>query len=109
MEKKRHYIFTNKKHSAKGIMAAILGTISLVSLGLAIFWTYQARGQATAGMGMVGFTATCFSLTGMVLGYLGLLETDRFHLFAWTGLLLNGLGLGVISMILYAGAYGIGG
>ena len=88
-------------------MSSILGMISLVSLILAVFWTYEAKGEATAGMGMVGFVAACFSLTGIVLGYLARAEADRFRLFAWSGMVLNFLVLVFISMILYAGAYGI--
>jgi hypothetical protein len=32
MKKRRSYIFTNKKHDLKGIMAVVLGAISLISL-----------------------------------------------------------------------------
>lgn len=42
MEKKKHYIFTNKKHSTKGMMSTILGVIALLSLGLAVYQTYEA-------------------------------------------------------------------
>lgn len=108
MERKKQYMFTNKKHSTRGILSSILGVISLVSLILAVFWTYEAKGKATDGMGMVGFVAACFSLTGIVLGYLARTEADRFRFFAWLGIVLNVLVLAVISVILYAGAYGIG-
>ncbi|MGN1313440.1 MAG: DUF6142 family protein [Lachnospiraceae bacterium] len=108
MKLTKNYMFTNKKHSPKGIMSTILGIISLSSLLLAIFWTYEAEGEAGGNMGTVGFIATCFAVTGMILGYMARREADRFPLFAWLGMLLNFLALAVISMILYAGAYGIG-
>ena len=34
------YKFTNKKNPQQGIMASILGTIAMVSVGLAIYLTY---------------------------------------------------------------------
>ncbi|MCI5584479.1 MAG: DUF6142 family protein [Lachnospiraceae bacterium] len=108
MEKKKNYMFTNKKHSSRGIMSAILGTISLVSLGLAVFQTYQVKGEAGGNMGTVGFVATCFSITGLTLGILSKTEADRFRLFPYLGIVLNLLALMATSTILYAGAYGIG-
>lgn len=108
MELKKNYMFTNKKHPTRGIMSAILGIISFASLLLAVFWSYEAKGEATEGMGMVGFVATCFSATGMVLGYLAKSEADSFRLFPWLGIVVNFFALALISMILYAGAYGIG-
>lgn len=107
MEKKKHYIFTNKKHSTKGMMSTILGVIALLSLGLAVYQTYEAGGEAKGSMGMVGFLATCFFITGLVLGILAKREMDRFRLFIYLGMALNLLGLMLISMILYAGAYGV--
>ena len=107
MEKKKNYMFTNKKHPIKGIMSVILGIISLASLGLAVYQTYEARGEANGSMGVVGFVATCFFIIGLVLGFLAKRETDRFGFFVYLGIALNFLGLVVISAILYAGAYGI--
>lgn len=108
MESKKNYKFTNKKHPPRAIMSSILGTVSLVSLIIAIVETYLAGGSAGMNMGMVGFFATCFSAVGLVLGYLAKREADSFHFFSWLGIILNLLALIGISMILYAGAYGIG-
>ncbi len=108
MGKKKNYMFTNKKHSSRGIMSAILGVITLTSLILAVFQTYQVKGEAGGNMGMVGFVATCFSITGLVIGFLSKAEPDRFRFFSYVGILLNLLALAAVSMILYAGAYGIG-
>ena len=107
MEKKRNFIFTNKKHTQRGIMSTILGTISLVSLFVAVYQTYVAKGQAGFNMGLVGFLAMVFALIGIGLGYLGKMEQDRYGLFAYLGLILNVLVLIIISLILYAGAYGL--
>ncbi|MBR5579100.1 MAG: hypothetical protein IKW28_08925 [Lachnospiraceae bacterium] len=107
MEKKRSFIFTNKRHTRRGIMSSILGIISLVSLVIAVYQTYQAAGQAGDNLGLVGFVSLVFAITGIGLGYFGRLEQDRFRLFAYLGLVLNFLVLAAISFILYAGAYGL--
>ena len=107
MEHTKGYKFTNKKHPEKGIMSTILGMISLVSVGTAVYQTFLARGEANTNMGVVGLMITLFSATGLVLGYLSKKEHDKFMLFPYLGMVLNVLALGCISVILYAGAYGI--
>ena len=51
MKKRKGFIFTDKKHSNRAIMAAILGVISLGSLGIMLFLSYQNGGQVGAGFG----------------------------------------------------------
>lgn len=107
MERKKGYKFTNKKHPEKGIMSAILGIISLVSVGTAVYQTFLAKGEASTNMGVVGLMVTCFSAAGVILGYISKKEADRFMFFPYLGIFLNIFALGCISVILYAGAYGI--
>ena len=106
MEQSKRYKFTNKKHPEKGIMSAILGIISLVSIWMAVYQTFLARGEAATNMGVVGLMITFFSVTGMVLGYISQKEQDKYMFFPYMGMVLNVLALGCISVILYAGAYG---
>lgn len=107
MEHTKGYKFTNKKHPEKGIMSVILGMISLVSVAAAIYQTYLTRGNASGNMGVVGLMITIFSVVGLVLGYMAKNEPDKFKFFPYLGLILNVAALGCISVILYAGAYGI--
>lgn len=107
MEHAKGYKFTNKKHPEKGIMSAILGMISLTSVGIAIYQTYLAKGNAGSNMGVVGLMITIFSVVGLVLGYLAKNEPDKFKIFPYLGMFLNVAALMCISVILYAGAYGI--
>lgn len=107
MERRKSLIFTDKKHTKKGIMSTSLGLIALSSAGIAVYKTYETGGEAGINMGVVGFMILVFSLVGIVLGYLGKLEQDCFRFFAYLGFILNLVSLFCISMILYAGAYGL--
>ena len=107
MEQSKRYKFTNKKHPEKGIMSAVLGVISLVSVWMAVYQTFLARGEAAANMGVVGLMITVFSIIGVVLGYISKKEQDKYMFFPYMGMILNVLALGCISVILYAGAYGM--
>ncbi len=99
--KKRHYIFTNRKHSEKAIMSTILGIISTVSLGIVIFLSYSQGGQTRAGYGATGLLAMIFSLIGLVLGVVTLREKGTYRLFPVLGLVLNLAVLGILGWILY--------
>lgn len=105
MARKKGYIFTNKKHSEKAIMASILGVISLASLAAVVFLSYLKGGDAPAGYGVTGILVTVFSVTGLVLGVLTAREKDMYHLFPWLAIVFNLLALGGISLVLYMGAY----
>lgn len=107
MEQSKRYKFTNKKHPEKGIMSTILGIISLVSVWRIVYQAFQARGEASTNMGVVGLMITIFSATGLVLAYLSKKENDKFMFFPYLGMVLNIIALACISVILYAGAYGI--
>lgn len=101
---RRNYIFTNKKHSHRAIMATILGIISTVSLGIVVYLTYQRGGEATVGYGVTGLLATIFSIVGLILGILTVRVKEYYRLFPWLGIVLNLVALGCISFMLYFGS-----
>ena len=65
MKKRKGYIFTNKKHSERAVMATILGVISLAALGTVVFMSYLGGGEAKTGYGFTGLFATVFSVAGL--------------------------------------------
>ena len=103
----RKYIFTNKKESRKGIMSTVLGAVSLFSLFLAVYGTFQKQGEALVKYGMGVLFALLFALTGIVLGIMSKMEEDKFYLFSYLGILLNVLAIAGVGFILYAGVYGL--
>jgi hypothetical protein len=104
MKKRRSYIFTNKKHDLKGIMAVVLGAISLISLVIVLFKTYENAGEAAYSYGFTGLFALIFSVAGLVLGVLSLREKENFLLYAVLGTLINSVVIAFLCFILYVGA-----
>ena len=104
MARRPGYKFTNRIHPKRAIMGTILGIISLVSLFLAIYLSYANGGNNPGSAGMTGLLITLFSIVGLVLGIITIMERDRYHLFPVLAIVLNVIALGGISLILYAGA-----
>jgi len=105
MSQKKNYMFTNRRHSGKAIMSTVFGVLCTVSLLVVVILSYSRCGDVPAGYGFTGLFAAILSMVGMLLGVLALREADRFKLFGWLGILLNGVSLGAVSGILYAASY----
>lgn len=101
---RKNYIFTNKKHSPKSIMSTVLGVIATASLLLAAYLSYAIKGAENMRYGTACFLAMLFAFVGLTLGVLGRMEKDRFYFFSYVGILLNVTAIGLVSLILYAGA-----
>lgn len=103
----KKFLFTDKKHSPKAIMSSVLGVISTSAIVYAIYSTYKNSGIATERLGGTGAMILLFSTIGILLGYLSKANPDEFHFFSYVGIVLNLLALLGVSMVLYAGAYGM--
>ncbi len=99
----RNYKFTGKKHPQRAIMAVILGVISLISLGAAVYLSYCWEGEIPSSYGVTGMLVALFSLIGLILGLVTLREKDRFLFFPCLAILLNGLALGGIALVVSMG------
>ena len=88
-------------------MSTVLGLISTVALGIAVYSTYKIGGIATERLGGTGMMILLFATVGLILGYISKARPDEFHLFSYVGIVLNLIALLGVSMVLYAGAYGI--
>ena len=64
---RRHYIFTDKRESKKGILSAMLGAMSLISVFLTVYFTWQNHGTAYVRYGVVTLLCLIFSVAGLVL------------------------------------------
>lgn len=84
-------------------MSAILGMISLVSLGILMFLAYRNKGEVRFNHGVAALLATVYSLTGLVLGLVTVQNKDYNKFFPVLGILLNGAAVVGIGLILYVG------
>lgn len=105
MAHRQNYIFTNKRHSNRAIMATILGVISNLSLAAVIYLTYAQKGEAKAGYGFTGLLVAVFSMTGLILGIVTVMQKDRYKFFPWTAIVLNTISMLGIGFVVYAGTY----
>lgn len=105
MGKKNGYIFTNKEHTRKGIMATILGIISIATLIYTVLMSYRQDGDVPRQYGAAAMLVMVFAFVGIILGVISRMERDKYYFFSYLGIALNVLVLAAISIILYAGAY----
>ncbi len=103
----KNYIFTNKTFSLKAIMAVILGIIGIVSIVLAVYFSYKRGGVANLEYGGVVLLCLLYGFGGMILAILSKREPDKYYFLSYLGMVLNGVVIAMVSLILYAGAYGI--
>lgn len=105
MARSKGYIFTNKKHSERGIMSTILGVLANITLGTAVYLSYLNKGAVSARYGAAALLAVIFMITGIILGLWSVTEREKFKLFTVLGIAVNVLAFGLLSIILFAGAY----
>ena len=99
------YIFTGKAQSRKGIMSSAFGAICIISYIYGTVRSYHAAGRVGANLGLALLMTTVLAGAGLVIGIIGKTEPDKFHFFAYLGIVLNTAALCMASAILYAGAY----
>ncbi len=107
MRRRKNYIFTNRKHSLKGIMGVVLGMISLCSTVTVIYLTYQNASQAPANFGLSVLLALLFAIAGVIVSIISRFEADKFYLFSYLGIVISMIALAAVGLILVAGLYGI--
>ena len=105
MLKSKGFIFTNKKHTEKGIMSTILGVLANITLGLAIYYSYLGGGVSSERYAAAAFLAVIFMAVGLGLGLWSTTETEKFRLFTVVGIFVNVVAFGMLSLVLFAGAY----
>lgn len=104
---KSGYIYTNKTNPKWGIMSSVLGFISLVSIGLAVFLAYRNSGAAPMQYGSVAALSMLYAGTGLILGVRSLMKPDIFRFFPAVGIVFNVLAMIACSFILYLGVAGV--
>lgn len=88
-------------------MSTLIGLINVGSIIHVVYKTYQAGGDAPDRYASTLVLALFMSFIGIIVGLAGKAENQKFYFFAYLGMLVNILAIGMISAILYAGAYAI--
>ena len=88
-------------------MSVILGIIGIASIIISIASTYSNGGYATLEYGGVVLLCLIYGFAGLILGILSKREPDRYYFISYLGMVLNGVIIVMVSLILYAGAYGL--
>jgi len=104
---KKDYIFTNKKHPQGAVLSTVLGTISIVSIIMMLYFTFRNGGVAQPRYGFSMLVAVLFSVVGLILGIRSRMEPDKFYFFSYLGLAINLVVLLGAGFILFAGVYGL--
>lgn len=103
MGRRKGYKFTDKKNPIKGIASLILGVISLGSLVLAIYLTFQNQGVAPLQYAIAVILSIVMAISGLVCGIMACMEKDIFKVFPVTGIVFNTLAIMMSGFILYMG------
>ncbi len=103
----RKYLFTSKKTSYKGIVSFIAGLISFTSFLFVITVVLKAGGNADERLGAVGFVSLLFSVAGVIIGIVSLLEKETFRFFPRAGTILSLFTSFLWGGVMYVGFTGI--
>ena len=76
MAKKRMYSFAKEKHSGKGILSTILGTLSLVIFAVLAWLAYYLDGQGGVYLGSIGLLGMVFAVSSVAVSYTHLSQSS---------------------------------
>ncbi len=85
------YSFAKEKHSGKGILSTILGTLSLVIFAVLAWLAYYLDGQGSVYLGSIGLLGMVFAVSSVVFGLMGFGENNVRYLFPKIGSILGGI------------------
>lgn len=91
---------TDKKHPISGILAMILGILSIIIFVVICFVSSQSHGKAGLGIGFIGILCFLLSIVGFVLSWVTLHQENIRPLFPTIGAVIGGL-LMVFYLLLY--------
>ena len=96
MLRKGDFIFTNRNHPPKAVMATVLGVLAWAAVVWAIYLTFQNGGQSTVRLGAAGLLSFLFAIAGIIMAVMSRMEKDKYYLFSYLGIGFNGTILGFL-------------
>lgn len=104
---RKKYMFTNKNQSRRGMASSVLGCFALVSVALALYFSYKNGDAQSARYGLGALLSFVFSVIGFSLGAKACSERDVFMLFPVFGFISNLCAVLISFVILFVGVYGL--
>ena len=95
--------FTVKETKLSTIFGASLGVISACTVLLLVCLTFARGGEASISYAFAGLLASVFSIIGVVLSILCILDHYQRHFLGWLGIVTNGITLLSMAGILCLG------
>lgn len=85
MFQRKHYKFTDKKTSKRGIASTILFVMAAAMLIYGIYLSFLAHGAGGTMVGIMGFGCFLCATAGLFFGLNSLKDEEVFHTFSWIG------------------------
>ena len=95
--------FTVKETKLSTTFGAALGIISVCTVLVLVYLTFMRGGEASISYAFAGFLASVFSVTGLVLSILCIIDHYQHHFMGWIGLMTNSVAVLSMAGILYLG------
>lgn len=96
-------MFTDKRHSKRGILSCVLGVSALAACIYSLVRIYGADGEIAMAQTFTFVLAGLYAVTGLVLGIWMLARGDCFRLFPGIGVALNLILLVGVGGLLFLG------
>jgi len=84
---RKKYKFSDKKHSALGIISSVFALIALGLIIAAVLLSAKAHGQGGTAVGVTGAASFVSAVCGIICGLIAFRQTDVILRFAWIGLI----------------------
>ena len=107
MRDKKHYKFTGKKHSKRGMLACALAAASIFAWIYLVLSSFWQGGNGSVYLGSIGILALLVALAAFVQAVKSMREEDSFRGFPVASILLSVLASGA-WIALYAVGFWLG-
>ena len=97
------YVYEETRHSRRGVLATILGGISLIAFFVLMGICAMLQGNGGPWAGSIGITAFVMAFAGMVYGLKSFRDQCKYTIFCKIGTLLCGFMVAVWFLIFCVG------
>lgn len=89
MAKRQVYSFVEKKHSANGVVSAVLSVLSVLMLAGLLAAAFLLKGQAAEWIGAMGLTGIVMAVCGLRYGFAGFKDECKTYICSKIGTILS--------------------